>query len=323
MANIISSKGYDSSYRGSNAPGAFYAVYTSDFGEPAPAAPSLSYNATSGSLATGTGHVQVTWITTEGPTLASSAAVIESSSASGQIVVAQPTVPTNGATVIGWQVFSQGSSGVLLNTAGTSPAPQSIAVNGGNVTGFLITTTLVDINTYGTGAAVPAFDQSGIQPPLPLVPAANGAASGADYDFIVPNSGSLWKVYKPVQFARPDGTAETPGVGIAANLDCIQPLYPGATPGVATYTRTGVGNGTFMVMNGILFEAVQLSTGTTAATFIGGAAFAGVAKGSTVADGTVTWLSFGKASLVRAHFLNSSSNTAAYPVAQEYDLFEL
>ena len=322
MANITGSKGYDSSYRGSNTPGAFYAVYTGDFGEPAPAAPSLAYNAASGSLAVGTAHVQVTWITTEGPTLASSAAVIESSSAAGQVVVSQPTgVPTNGATVIGWQVFSQGSSGVLLNTTGTAPAPQSIAVNGGNVTGFLVTTTQVSINTYGTGAVVPAYDQSGIQPPLPAV----SNLSSSDYDFIVPNSGSLWKVYKPVQFARPDGTAETANIGISANMDCIQPLYPGATPGSSTYTRTGVGNGTFMVMNGVLFEAVQLSTGTTAGTFIGGSAFAGIAKGSTVTDGTVTWLSFGKAALVRAHFLNtgSSASGTATPVAQEYDLFEL
>ncbi len=77
--------------------------------------------------------------------------------------------------------------------------------------------------------------------------------------------------------------------------------------------------GTYMVMNGTLFISTSVAQ-TTAATFIGGAAF-NVSKGTTVTDGTVTWLCLGKATLVHTRFENSG-DASATPTAQEYDLFQ-
>lgn len=326
MGNIVSSKGYSSSYRGSNAPGAFYQVLTSDFGANAPAAPSLTLRGATGTLASSTAFVKITWITAEGISLPSAQAAISVSAANDGLTVTIPAVPTNGATVIGWQVYSQASAGVLLDSAATStvPAPQNIATTQGVVIGFPIATTSIFLNSYGTGAAVPNIDLSGIQPALPSVPAAGAATAAggsADYYFVVPNSSSLWKNYKNVDVARPDSTVET--VGITANypFDCQSPLYPGATPGSSAFTQVSVAPGTYMVLNGLLFVASQSGSQNIAAAFIGAAAF-NVAKGTTVTDGSVTWYCLGKATLVHARFENAG-NAAAIPVAQEYDLFQL
>jgi len=139
-----------------------------------------------------------------------------------------------------------------------------------------------------------------------------GAATTADYDFIVPNSGALWKVQKAVDYMRPSGIAETAGVSIVGNMDCIAPLYPGTSTGVTQ------GVSSYFVMNGYLFWAT--ASGTTASTFPGYAAFS-TKVGGTTTDGTVTWTCLGKAVLVRAHFMNATAS-AAYPAAQEYDLFQ-
>ena len=300
MAQIQSSRGYDSSYRGSNTPGAFYQILTSDFGEPIPGAPALTVRTASGTITSTTSNIQLTWITAEGVSLPST---------------------STGSPVVGWQIFSQGSTGTpKLNTAGIVPAPQNFVTTSGTVVGFPVNTTTVFQNSFGTGAGVPTIDQSGIQPALPLVSAASASASGtADYDFIVPNSGSLWKTYKSVGYMKPSGVAETPGISMVPNLDCLSPLYPGATPGSSTYTVAAVAVGTYMAMNGNLFISTSVAQ-TTAATFIGGAAFQ-VSKGTTVTDGTVTWLCLGKAVIVRAHYITNGSN-AQYPVAQEIDIFQ-
>ena len=318
MANITGTKGYNSSYRGSNPPGAFYAIYTSDFGEPAPAAPSLTYEAGTGSLATGTAHVKVTWITAEGVSLPSADAAVAVSASTGGVLIAQPTVPTSGATIIGWQVYSQGSSGTLLNTvaASTVPAPSTIVTNGGNVTGFPIATTSVVLDVYGTGAVVPTIDASGIQTAYPSI----AANTTVDYYYIVPNAASQWKTYKAVDFIQPDSVTQTVGIVLGGNMDFVQPLYPGATPGVSTYTSVSVNNGVYMVMNGYLFQATQAGAGTTATAFIGWAAFK-TTEGATTTDGTVTWTSKGKAGLVRAHFGNITAG-ALVPATQQVDLFQ-
>lgn len=326
MSNIVSSKGYSSSYRGSNTPGAFYQVLTSDFGATAPAAPTLTLRSATGTLTTSTAFVKITWITAEGVSLPSPQAVISISAANDGLTVAIPTIPTNGATVIGWQVYSQASAGVLLDSASTStvPAPSTISTTTGNAIGFPIATTSIFLNSYGTGAAPQTtVDFSGIQPALPSVPAYNtGAAPGgsADYYFIVPNAGSLWKNYKSVGVMRPDSVVETSGISASYPFDCQSPLYPCATPGSTTYTQQSVAPGTYMVMNGSLFVATQAGSQSTAATFIGAAAFQ-VSKGTTVTDGSVTWYCYGKATLVHVRFENATSS-AAVPVAQEYDLFE-
>ena len=321
MAQIQSSRGYDSSYRGSNTPGAFYQILTSDFGEPIPGAPALTVRTASGTITSTTSNIQLTWITTEGVSLPSTSTGILVNSADGGVSIVQPTVPTTGSPVVGWQIFSQGSTGTpKLNTAGIVPAPQNFVTTSGTVVGFPVNTTTVFQNSFGTGAGVPTIDQSGIQPALPLVSAASASASGtADYDFIVPNSGSLWKTYKSVGYMKPSGVAETPGISMVPNLDCLSPLYPGATPGSSTYTVAAVAVGTYMAMNGNLFISTSVAQ-TTAATFIGGAAFQ-VSKGTTVTDGTVTWLCLGKAVIVRAHYINNGSN-AQYPGAQEIDIFQ-
>lgn len=323
MAQNTSLRGYDSSYRGSNAPGAFYQILTSDFGEPIPGAPTLTVRTASGTITSTTSNVQLTWITAEGVSLPSTSTGILVNSADGGVSIVQPTVPTTGSPVIGWQIFSQGSTGApLLNSAatGTVPAPQTFVTTQGSVVGFPVNTTTVFQNSLGTGAVVPAIDRSGIQPALPSVSAADTSASGtADAFLIVPNSGSQWKTYKSVGYMKPSGVAETPGISMVPNLDCLAPLYPGATPGASTYTQVAVTPGTYMQMNGNLFIST-LATNSTASTFVGGAAF-NVAKGATVVDGSVTWLCLGKAQVVRAHFINNGSN-AQTPVQQEMDIFQ-
>jgi hypothetical protein len=323
MAQILSSRGYDSSYRGSNAPGAFYQILTSDFGEPAPGAPTLTVRTASGTITSTTDNVQLTWITAEGVSLPSTSTGILVNSADGGVSIVIPTVPTTGSPVIGWQLYSQGSTGApLLNTAatGTVPSPQTFVTTQGSVVGFPITSTTIFQNSFGTGAGVPAIDRSGIQQNIPSVSGDQGSAGGTlDYDFVVPNSGSQWKTYKAVGYMKPSGVAETPGISMVPQLDCLSPLYPGATPGASTYTQVAVTPNTYMVMNGNLFVST-LATNSTAATFVGSAAF-NVSKGSTVTDGSVTWLCLGKAVVVRAHFINNGTNAQA-PVQQEIDLFE-
>lgn len=308
--------GYKTSYRGSNPPGAFYSIMASDFGEPAPGAPTLTVRTASGTITSTTSNVQITWITAEGVSLPSTSTGVLVNSADGGVSIVEPTVPTTGSKVIGWQIYSQGSTGApLLNTAGIVPAPTTFVTAQGSVVGFPVNTTTVFQNSLGTGAAVPAIDRSGIQAAIPAI----SASTTGDYDLVVPNTGSQWKTYKSVDYMKPDGVAETPGIAMVPNLDCLAPLYPGATAGSSTYTVAAVAAGTYMSMNGNLFIATSVAQ-TTAATFIGAAAFQ-VAKGTVVTDGTVTWLALGKAVILRAHYINSTAG-ALTPVQQQMEVFE-
>jgi len=320
MANIVGSKGFNSSYRGSNEPGAFYAVFTGDFGEPIPGAATLAYETGTGSLATGTAFIQIAWITAEGVSSPSVEQAVAIGASTGGVLITIPTVPALGSPVIGWQLFSAGttaSEGQNRLTTDTAQASVvSIPTNEGPQLGFPIATTHVVLKNYGGGAAPAASDNSGIQEPLPSI----SAVQSKDYLFVVPNSAGQWKTGKPVVCYRPDGTSETEGITLSSQLDCIAPLYPGATPGASTYTQASVTLGTYFVMNGNLFVSTS-GTNNTATTFIGGAAF-NVAKGVVVTDGSVTWLCLGKAVLVRAHFANVTAG-ALSPVAQEYDLAQL
>jgi hypothetical protein len=139
------------------------------------------------------------------------------------------------------------------------------------------------------------------------------AESTSDYVMIVANTGSQWKTQKSVGYARPNGTTETAGI-VIDGVDCIQPVYPG----VSTVVTAGFSPASYMELNGYLFQATV--SGTTAANFIGFSAF-NLTKGALTIDGGVTWMSLGKAAIVRIRFANVSI-TAATPVAQEYDVFE-
>jgi len=306
------SKGYTSSARMSPAPGAFLQVPATAFGAPIPGVFVASDVGSGGSL-NATGYLKITWITTDGESLPSAEVTrTVSGGPSGSISIAQPTVPTGGASVVGWRLYAgtvTATEYLATTTAQVTQAQSSFTTNSGSLTGFPVATTTLTLKVYPTsGTTVPVVSTGGAQQPFPSV----GANTTADYYFVVPNSGALWKVQKAVDYMRPSGTAETAGISIGGNMDCIAPLYPGTSQSVTQGTTS------YFVMNGYLFWAT--ASGTTASTFIGFSAF-NITDGGTTTDGTVTWTCIGKAVLVRAHFINNTGS-AAYPVAQEYDLFQ-
>jgi hypothetical protein len=308
MPNPSTSKGYLSSARVANAVSAYYEVTQADFGQLGGAAPSLAYNAGAGSLASSTARAAITWITAAGESLPSAEATVSIAASSGAFTITQPTVPTNGAPVIGWRVYSSsgGAGSALLNVAAnsTTQAQVSFVTTQGTLQGFPVATTAVQVLIYGAGQAEPATDASGNQTAFPSV----GANTSVDYFFQIPNAGSQWRVQKDPQFMRPQGIADPAGIALG-QVDVVAPLYPGTSQSVTA--------GTFMVMNSTLY--VCTTAGTTAATFIGGAAF-NQAEGATTTDGTVVWTSDGKAVLIRMRISNASA-TPQTPVAQEYDFF--
>ena len=320
------SKGYNSRAYVSNAPGAFYQILQSDFGQPAPGVSALASQAT-GSIQTTTADlfVKTTFITAEGETTASAEATIALSSATAYgVKVTQPTVPTNGQTIIGWRIYSAYATNTeLLNTAVDTT---NFTTTRGTIAGIAISSNSsaqTTILVVGSGASAPVYNLSGLQQPLPAI----AANTGVDYYAIVPNSGSQWKQQKSVDWMNPDGILETLGI-VLNHLNFVQPVYPGAAnppqgganPPSSTYTQVSVGNGAYMVMNGNLFVAVQATSASTATTFVGGAAF-NVSRGTTVTDGSVSWLALGKAGLLRFDFDNVTSGTLT-PAAREYDVFQ-
>lgn len=318
----VPSRGYASSARVSNEPGAYIEVLHADFGVLGGAAPALAYNAGAGSLAMGTARAAITWITAQGESQASAEATVGIAAGSGAFTITQPTVPSsvNGNQVIGWRVYSSsgGAGTPLLNVAApsTTQVQQNFTTTQGVLAGFPVATTAVQVLIYGAGQGEPTLDLSGAQTALPTIP----ANTTLDYFFKVPNSGSRWKVQKSVEWMRPEGLAEAGGLSVGP-MDCINPVYPGVNTAVSIPASSSVPNGqpsSYFAINGNLYVAKV--AGTTAAAFIGAAAF-NVSKFQTVVDGTVTWLCLGKATLVRAHF-NNASGTPAAPVTQEYDLFE-
>lgn len=321
------SKGYNSRAYVSPAPGAFYQIMQADFGQAAPGVSALASQAT-GSIQTTTADlfVKTTFITAEGETIAGAEATIALSSATAYgVKVTQPTVPTNGQTIIGWRIYSAYATNTeLLNTA---PDTTNFTTSQGVIAGIAISSNSLATQTIlvvGSGVSAPSRNNSGIQQPLPAI----GANSGAEYYAVVPNSGSQWKQQKSVDWMNPDGILETLGI-VLNHLNFVQPVYPGAAnppqgganPPSAAYTQVSVGNGAYMVMNGNLFVAVQATSASTATTFVGASAFA-VAKGTTVTDGSVSWLALGKAGLLRFDFDNVTGTAGLTPAAREYDAFQ-
>lgn len=160
-------------------------------------------------------------------------------------------------------------------------------------------------DTPGAFYIILAADFGAAQAALPSV----AANSTVDYYAIVPNSSAQWKVQKSVNFMRSDGLADPAGI-VLSKIDCIQPEYPGV--GVVVPATT------WMVMNGYLFYTT--AGGTTAANFPGFSNF-NLVKGVSTIDGSVTWVSSGKAALLRFVFGNVSAAPAT-PVAQNYELFQ-
>lgn len=304
------SRGYNTRASVASAPSAFAIIYASDFGQVAPGLVNgnLAYNAGAGSLAMGTAFAKITWITAEGESLPSAEASVVISAATGAFTITQPSVPTNGATVIGWRVYSAGTTGLeALNAAAnsTTQVQQNFTTARGVIAGFPVSQTTVQVKIYGAGASVPAIDGSGIQTDLPSI----SANSTANYFAVVPNTSSQWKVQKAVEFMNSDGTLQTSGITLNG-IVCVQPVYPG--------TSQVVSAGTYIVLNGYVFVAAV--GGTTASTFIGFSAFS-TTKYANTTDGTVTWQCLGKAALLRFQFANVSGS-GAVPVAQTYELFQ-
>ena len=213
----------------SNAPGAFYHIAMDDFGAPAPALVTLvsgttaaaSLNATTGDV-----FVETTWITAEGESVASNevSIAINTTTTTHYVNVQQPIVPTNGQTVLGWRIYTSYTTGTeLLNTA---PDTTNFTTSRGVIAGIALssnTSAQVQILAIGAGAAPPAFNESGIQAPLPSIL----GNTTVNYYAVVPNSGSQWKQQKSVDFMKADGIGETIDVTLN-HLDFIQPVYPGA-----------------------------------------------------------------------------------------------
>ena len=308
------SKGYDSRAYVSNAPGAFYVAYTSDFGATGGVGATLTYEASSGSFASETVYVQVTWITANGESLPNAEVGVSVPTAQGAVKVTLPTTPKSGATITGFRLYSATTStDEVLVVAANSYTTQSTV--SGIANAYPIADTVVYLKSQSTSStAPPVVDASGIQPALPYV----ASDSSVDYYFIVPNTGSQWKQQKSVDYMRSDGVVDPLGIQIG-HMDFIQPDYPGTLITSGTSQANWVVTaGSWMVMNGYLFQATV--GGAVAATFIGWSAF-NTTKGVTTTDGSVTWTSFGKAGLVRTVISNAYAS-AATPAAQAYELFQ-
>jgi hypothetical protein len=328
-------------------PGAFYHIAATDFGVAVPAAATLVLETGSGSLGTGTTAVAISWITPQGVSLIGATAVLATPTNTDALNVTIPSPPAaleSGQRVIGWQLYSANSTslpaaallaqntgtttipvaGNVVYTVGQYPLTEPDGAAGGalgikDIVGFLLTTTTILLKSVGVGSAVPQFDTSGIQLALPAVP----ANSGADYYAIVPSAGFQWQQGKSVSYMNPDGIPETEGIALN-HLDCVWlPNYPGATisnPPSSAYTQVSVAPGAFMSLNQVGFQAVQTSSASTAAAFIGASAF-NYSKGSTTTDGGVTWLSLGGPMVqVRFAFTNLTGGTLT-PAVRAYELF--
>jgi hypothetical protein len=305
------SQGYTSSPRVSNSPGGYYEVFQKDWGVLGGAAPALAYNAGVGSLAMSTARCAITWITAQGESLVSTEATVSIAAASGAFTITQPTVPTNGGTVIGWRVYSSsgGAGSALLNVAAnsTTQVQQNFTTTQGVIAGFAVATTAVQVLIYGAGQAEPTLDQSGIQVALPSIP----ASTTVDYFVVVPNNGRVWSVQDQVSYMRPQGVVETAAITIG-NVDIVAPLWQAGT----SYGFAAAA-GAYIVVNSVGYVATV--TGTTSGTIP--AAFSAQAssvKGTLIVDNTQTWKSLGPAIFIRMH-INNSAVSAAIPAAQEYD----
>lgn len=308
--------------RGANPVAAYYPVARQDWGVLAPgttgtafsAGANLAASASGGSLATTTGAFKIGWVTANGESLPSIEATVSVTGATGSVVVSLATIGAqntgaqlNAAAIIGWTVYSGSGAGNELKnitSAGLNgQALSTITTPGGAVISYIpIATTSVTVQVYGTGAAPPVVNTSGIQYALPAI--TTNVTSDLFIKVPVP-----FKVGSPVLLGRPNATADAAGISLQA-VDCVAPLWAASTAFNA---------GDFIVVNNNLFQCtVAGTTGALAAV----PNFAGTAQFKTVTDNTATWTNLGRWHLLRLRFANLSGSTAQ-PTANEFDFSQV
>jgi hypothetical protein len=271
----------------------------------------LTNNGSGGSLATSTGAFKVSFVTAIGESLASAEATISvTGGPSGSVTVSIAGLTlnqTNGQPVIGWRVYSGNGSGnelANITSAGLNgQALTSLTTQRGAVISFIpIATTSVTVQVYGTGAAAPAVDTSGIQ--LAALPNVAANTTG-DQQIKVP---VVFNPSKLTQFLRPNATADTAGLSLDA-VDIVSPIYPG--------TGQSVSAGVLIVINNTLWQCtVAGTTGSSVPNFAGSTTLYG-----TLTDNTVTWTNLGRWHVATLRWSNAAGS-AAQPAANEFDFWQ-
>jgi hypothetical protein len=292
--------------------GAYYQVKQLDWGVLGGAAPSLAYNAGAGSLAMSTARCAISWITAQGESLVSTEATVSISAGTGAFTITQPTVPVNGATVVGWRVYSSsgGAGTPLLNkdANSTTQAQSNQITTQGTLLCFPVATTSVQVLIYGNGQAEPTINQSGIQDALPSI-AANTTAD----IFVRVAPFQQWSTKRQVVVRIPDENSETAGISLI-RADCVAPLWPASTSVTA---------GQYIVIANGLFECTVAGTTAAAASvpnFLN-IVNTGTPGVTTIVDNGATWLFQGRKKLVRMRFMNATGS-AAIPVINEYNFIQ-
>ena len=293
-------------------------IKSSDWGVLPPGTTGVAFSASlltagsSGSLATTTAAIKVTFVTANGESTPSVEATKAVTGPNGSVTVDISTLDVNAAAqalaapIIGWNIYSgSGAGNELLNAAAASlsVALSTQTLPNGTVMTFIpIATTSAIVKVYGAGAAPPTHNSSGLQLPLPNIT----ANSSADLNLFVNRA---FRPQKEVNWMRPSSSADSAGLAPAL-MDCVAPLWP--------QSATATADTTYIVVNSTVFVCVK--TGTTSSSIPTGLTTR-PAKGTQVVDNGATWMSLGEGGVVRARFSNTTGS-AGQPVAQEYDLFQ-
>lgn len=321
---------YNAYSRNVGAVSAYYPIAASDWGVLAPgttgtafsSGANLAASASGGSLATSTGAFKIAWVTNYGLSAASVEATVSVTGATGSVTVSLATIGSqntgaqlNAAPILGWVIYSgNGAGNELLNTqaqlSGATLVTQTF-VNGGTtstISYIPIATTSAVVQVYGTGAAPQTTNSSGILNVfLPTI----ATSTSTDVDIPVPPAFSTQKV---TLVKQPGNVSDTTGMSID-NVLCLAPLWAASTAFSATAS-----SGTFIVINGTLFQCTTAGTTSSLANFP--AAFGTSVKGGTVTDNGATWTNRGKGRIIRLRYGNGTGSTVQ-PLAQELDFVQL
>jgi hypothetical protein len=273
----------------------------------------LAASSSGGSLPTSTGAFKITTVTANGESTPSVEATVSVTGASGSVTVSLASVGSLNtgaqalaAPIIGWNIYSGNGAGNELQNIAAASLSVALSTqtlpNGTQMTFIPIGTTSAVVKLYGTGAAPPKHNSSGIQLPLPNI----GANNSADLFLVVRRD---FRPQKEVNWIRPNSSADAGGL-LVSLMDCVAPGWPQSTAVTADTN--------FIIVNCTVFVCVV--GGTTAGSIPAGLTTR-PAKGTTVVDNGATWLSLGEAALVRTRFSNTTAS-AGQPIAQEYDVFQ-